>query len=88
MEFVLSQKGERKVIYDGFVYVFQKNLANDLQSFECRRRRKGECKSKIKMNAMNEVVEEINEHTHLTSQPEVEVLRVKSSIKTQGRNHA
>ena len=81
MEFVLSQKGERKVIYDGFVYVFQKNLANDLRSFECRRRRKGECKSKIKLNAMNEVVEEINEHTHLPSQPEVEILRVKSSIK-------
>ena len=30
---------------------------------------------------MNEVVEEINEHTHLPSQPEVEILRVKSSIK-------
>ena len=66
MEFVLSQKGERKVIYDGFVYVFQNNLANDLRSFECRRRRKGE---------------EINEHIHLPSQPEVEILRVKSSIK-------
>ena len=35
---------------------------------------------------MKEVVEEINEHTHLPSQPEVEILRVKSSIKRRAEN--
>ena len=50
MEFVTSQKRQQKLIHEGYVYVFQKDLANDLRSFECVMRRTGQCKAKLKVD--------------------------------------
>ena len=51
MEFVTSQKKQRKIIHEGYVYVFQKDLENDIRSFEC-------------VNLLDDIIDQVNEHTH------------------------
>ena len=81
MEFVSSQKRKQKIIRNGFIYVFQKDLANEIRSYECELRRKGQCKAKIKLDLGDNVIEQLNEHTHPPSQVQVELTKVKSRIK-------
>ena len=81
MESVTSQKGNRKIIKNGYIYVFKKHLANDIRSFECQLRRKGQCRATIKVDVTDVVVEEMHEHTHPPSDTKCEVQRVKSRIK-------
>ena len=54
MEFVTSQKSKQTIIRDGYVYTFQKELANDFSSYECELRRKGQCKARIKLDLLDE----------------------------------
>ena len=69
MEFTKSQGGARMLIRIGFRYVVQKEPSNNLQSWECVLRRKGQCKAKVKLHIMvGKIVGEINEHTHPPSQ--------------------
>ena len=57
-------------------------LANNIRCYECVLRRKdSQCKMLIKLNEDGEFVGQVNEHTHAPSQREVEVTRVKASIK-------
>ena len=81
MEFVSSQKRKQKIIRNGFIYVFQKDLANEVRSYECELRRKSQCKAKIKLDLGDNVIEQLNEHTHPPSQVKVELTKVKSRIK-------
>jgi len=86
LETVASIRGKNKVVLNGYVYVKQKNLANDLISFECERRRGSgttlsECKAKVKLNADLSVVSYLHEHTHAADSGHVEVLKVRASIK-------
>ena len=51
VETVASERGKNKVILNGFIYVKQKKLANNVISYECERRRGAgtnlsECKAK------------------------------------------
>ena len=78
MEFVSSQKIKQKIIRNGFIYVFQKDLANEVCSYECELRRKGQCKGKIKLDLGNNVIGQLNEHTHPSSQAKVKLNKVKS----------
>lgn len=86
MEFVRSQKGNRKIIKDGYIYVFKKELANYVRSFECQLRRAGQCRVSIKVNPNDEVIEQLHEHTHPPSNVKCEVQRVKSSIKERAES--
>ena len=36
--FTTTEKGNRKLIHEDHVYVFQKNLANDATSSECEKK--------------------------------------------------
>ena len=63
MEFATTERGARMLIRNGFRYIFQKEVSNNLQSSECLLRRKGHCKAKIKLHMNGELVGEINEHT-------------------------
>lgn len=81
MEVIRSQKGNHKVIYNGYIYVYQKELANDLRSFECENRRKGQCKAKVKVDLNDDIVAELNEHTHPPSQEKVALVKVKTNLK-------
>ena len=37
MEFTTTEKGNRKLIHEIYIYVFQNNPANDVTSWECER---------------------------------------------------
>ena len=60
IEFLSSQKKKQKIIGNGFIYVFQKNIVNEVQSYECKLRRKGQCKAKIKLDLGDNVIEQLN----------------------------
>ena len=63
------------------MYVFQKNLANDVTSWECEKRCRGECKAKIKLDEAGNFLERINYHTHAPSETKCEIAKVRANIK-------
>ena len=81
MEFTTTERGARTLIRNGFRYVFQKELSNNLQCWECAPRHKGQCKAKVKLHMNVELVGEINKHTHPPSQDQIKVAKIKASIK-------
>ena len=81
MEFTTTERAARMLIQNGFRHVFQKELSNNLQPLECVLQRKGQCKAKIKLHMNGELVGVINEHTHPPSQDQIEVTKIKASIK-------
>ena len=80
MEFTTTEKGNRKLIHEGYMYVFQKNLANDV-TWECEKRRRKECKAKIKLDEAGNFLERINYHTHAPSETKCETAKVRANIK-------
>ena len=42
MEFITSIHNKRKLLNEGYVYLFQKTLSGGVQNWECEHRRKGE----------------------------------------------
>ena len=86
LQTVASILGKNKVALDGYVYVKQKKLANNVMSYECERRRGcgrnlSECKAKVILNENLSVVGYLNGHTHAADSARVEVLMVRASIK-------
>ena len=76
MELTSTTQSRNKLLYLGYAYVKNKDLANGWVSFECERRRNYEgCTGRIKANGQLVVV--VTNHTHTKS--------VKS-IKTRRRN--
>ena len=81
MELARSEKGARKLIRNGYMYVYQKDLAGEVTSWECKLRRRGQCKARVKLDRNNAFLQEVNDHTHPATQTKVEVVKVKASIK-------
>ena len=75
---LLPQKRETE---NCFMKVFQKNLANDVTSWECEKRRRGECKAKIELDEAGNFLERINNHTHAPSETKCEIAKVRANIK-------
>ena len=69
------------LIHNGYMYVFQKNAANDVRCYECVLHRKGPCKAKVKLGVNDNFLEQLNDHTHPPSQTNIEVHKAKASIK-------
>ena len=63
------------------MYVFQKTLAQDNTSWDCVLRRKGQCKSRIKLSPTNDFIAQTNVHTHPPSQAQCEIAKVKANLK-------
>lgn len=81
MEFLTSTKGGRKLVHEGFVYVKQKILANGVVSYECEmRRNEKQCKAKVKVLG-DEVIANLNEHTHAPITGRPEALKIRHSLK-------
>ena len=78
MVFTTTEKRNRKLIHEGCMYVFQKNLANDVTSWKCEKRRTGECKAKIKLDEAGNFLERINNHTHAPSETKCEIVKVRA----------
>ena len=81
MEFITTEKGQRKLIRNGYIYVFQKSLADDVSSWECVLRRKGQCKAGVKLTVTDDFIAQTNEHTHPPSEITCEVSKIKCYIK-------
>ena len=86
MEFTITEKGNRKVLREGCLIVFKKNLADDITSWECELRRKGECRASIKLNALDNFVGQMHEHTHPPSQAKCDLTKLKAGIKRRATN--
>ena len=86
MEFVRSEKGARKLIRNGYMYVYQKDLAGEVTSWECELRRRGQCKARVKLDRNNAFLQEVNDHTHPPTQTKLEVVKVKGKHQNKSRN--
>ena len=64
MNFTVTARESRMLIHNGYVYVFQNNLANDVRCYECVLRRKDQCKAKVKLGVNDNFLEQLNDHTH------------------------
>ena len=53
MEFTTTEHGVRKLLKDGYIYLFKKNLVNGITSWECELRRKGECRASVKLDELD-----------------------------------
>ena len=85
MEFIQSERGVLKLVFEGYIYVRQKTLANGAVSYECEHRRargnaQGQCKAKVRIQG-EMVVGRTNEHTHAPITGRSEALKVKRQIK-------
>ncbi|CAB4057359.1 unnamed protein product [Lepeophtheirus salmonis] len=69
-----------EALYEGFIYAKQKNLANQVTPYECELRRNA-CECKAKLHVKNEeVVKQIDDHTHATNIGRPEVLKIYQSV--------
>ena len=59
MEFSFTERGATKLIRNGDQYVKQKDLPNELTSWECIERSKVNYKVKVKLNAIDAFVEPV-----------------------------
>ena len=75
MEFTTTERGSRKLIKDGYMYVFKKRLSNDNSTWEFELRRKGQCRSYIKI-VFEDFIDQRNEHSHSPSQTKCNITRV------------
>lgn len=59
----------------------QKDVANDLITWKCVKRRQGDCKAKMNLNALDNFVAQLNLHTHLPSAIKYERAKFRTNIK-------
>ena len=81
MEFTTTEKGNRTLIPEGYMHVFQKSLANDATSWECKKGCRGECKAKIKLDEAGNFLERIKDHTYAPSETKCEMAKVMANTK-------
>ena len=56
--------GKQKLLYEGYLYIKQKNIASGMVSYGCDERQNAhECKAKVKVLA-GEIVGWANQHAH------------------------
>ena len=81
MEFITSTRGGRKLVYQGFICVKQKNHSQGVESYECEMRRNlKQCKARIRVSG-DQVVDQSGEHTHAPDIGRPEALNARQSIK-------
>ena len=65
---------------NGYQYMKQKDFADGPTSWECIERRQGNCKLKVKLNVIDDFVEQGQEHTHAPSATRCELTKARASI--------
>ena len=81
MEFSFTERGATKLIRNGYQYVKQKDLPNELTSWECIERSKVNYKVKVKLNAIDAFVEPVKKQTHASSATRYDLTKVLASSK-------
>ena len=86
MEFIESTHHKRKLLHEGFAYLFNKKLSDNGESWECELRRKGgQCNVRLTLRN-GVIVNQLHEHSHGANQTSNEVLRVKAGMKRRAEN--
>ena len=87
MEYVRSNRGAFKLIHGNHVYVKQKVLKNGAVCWECEQRRnKVACKAKLHV-LNDQIVKNVNEHTHPANRGEVDLARAGHPAEPQRRRY-
>ena len=81
MEFVRSEKAVQKFIRNGYMYVYQKDLAGEAAIWECKLRKRSQCKARVTLDRNNAFLQDVNDHAHPLKQTKVEVVKVRASTK-------
>ena len=81
MEFTTTERGSRKLIKDGFMYVFKKRLTNHYSTRECELHRIGERGAYLKVGAFEVFIEQRNEDFHPPSQIKCTITKAKVNLK-------
>ena len=81
MEFTTTERESRKLIKDGYMYVFKKRLANDNSTWKCELRRNGECQAYIKLDVFEDFIEQRNDHSHSPSQTKCNIRKTRVNLK-------
>ena len=85
MEYITSNKGAVKLIYEKHIYVKQKELKNGAVCWECNQRRYDKA-CKAKLHILDDVViKRVNEHTHAENHGMVEAVKLRQQIKKHAR---
>nr|XP_054757396.1 uncharacterized protein LOC129263513 [Lytechinus pictus] len=81
MEWISSDRGGRKLLLGGYIYLKKKDLADGWESFECElRRNRQECKAKVQVLGDNQFRER-TEHSHPPNHGRTNAAKVKMAIK-------
>lgn len=84
MEKTKTNKNKDKILYQGYAYVEQKDLAQGWKSFECeRRRRYRDCTGKI--HVKDDLVRVRNPHNHAPNPAKCEAYKVISTIRERAQ---
>ena len=85
MEFTKSSKGKLQLIVDCYLYNKQKDLANNVISWECVDRRNAKsCIARVK-TANDQLVERVNEHTHPPRPEMIKAHVIRGNMKDRAR---
>ncbi|XP_030833106.1 uncharacterized protein LOC115920726 [Strongylocentrotus purpuratus] len=81
MEWIQSERGGRKLLLGGYMYVKQKDLADGYEGFECElRRNTRQCRAKIKVMGDNQFRDR-TEHNHPPNHGRSNATKVKAATK-------
>ena len=84
MDYVRSNKGGMKLLFQNDLYVKQKVLSSGAVCWECdQRRNKFACKAKLVLD--DQVIKQVNDHTHVASRAVVESSKVWQEMKKRAR---
>ena len=86
MEISETERGGRKLFFEGYRYTFQKTLADGNYSWECvYRRNHRSCKARLK-STNDHVVDRLNEHTHPPEPNKIDAERARTAMKRRARD--
>ena len=85
MDYVRSNKGGMKLLFHNNLYVKKKVLSSGAVCWECdQRRNKFACKAKLHVFD-DQVIKQVNDHTHVASRAVVESSKVRQEMRKHAR---
>ena len=81
IEFTTAERGSRKLIKDGYMYVFKKSLAKETPTWECELRQNCKCWAYIKLDVFEGFIGQRNEHSHPPSKTKCNIAKTKVNLK-------
>ena len=85
MDYVRSNKGGMKLLFQNNLYVQQKVLSSGADCWECDQCRNNfACKAKLHV-LDDQVIKQVNDHTHVASRAVVESSKVRQEMKKRAK---